>query len=70
MNPLTLATEGFLDSPLSIVTGGYIYQATVVDGGGNSRVITGRNKTELERQLREDEEILEIVMVAIQQGII
>jgi len=77
INPLSVALEGYLNDPLAIVTSGYILTAEVgvpVGGGGSGhkskRTITGKSVADLQAQLKDDEEIITIILAAIQQGII
>lgn len=77
ISPIDVATSGYLNTPLAIAADGYIYEATVVirsddpeTGGGSSRTIQGKSVDLIKQQMREDEEIIQIVLVAIQQGII
>ena len=74
VSPIDVATQGYLNSPLSVAVDGYLIievDAVVDRGGGSSaktrtyRTLPGETlESWKERMMREDEEILEIIIVA------
>jgi len=76
IRPLSVATRGYLDGVDGVATRGYIYIATVgvvsPSGGstGKTRTVKGRTVESIQQQLREDEEIITIVMAAIEQDLL
>jgi len=78
-SPIDVVTEGYLNSPLSVATDGYIYIATVgvIDKGhkysgsaGKTRKVKGKSVAEIRKQLRQNEQIIEVVLAMIEQDII
>jgi hypothetical protein len=70
-SPLDIATAGYLNSPLAVAAEGYIYIATVKTvGSGDTRQIQGKSVEHIRQQMRDDEEIVTIILAAIQHGII
>lgn len=77
INPLTVTTAGYLDYPLCVSTGGYVCVTAIVTlpGGGytsRSSLLPSyeRDKIPFEQLVREDEELIAIVIAAVTKGII
>jgi len=70
IRPLDVVTEGYLNSPLSVATSGYLYIAIVSDSGGHKRNVYAPSEELLKRRIRDDEEVIQIIVMAVQSGII
>lgn len=69
ISPLNVATDGYLDSPLSVATSGYLYIAIVQDNTGHKRAVYYNDEQELQRKIRDDEEVVLILTLANNLGI-
>ncbi|MGB1743061.1 MAG: hypothetical protein ACPHHR_09445 [Cycloclasticus sp.] len=73
INPLAVATDGYLNGVLGMATSGYIvigvFQTTTGGGGTKTRTVYAPSLDELEALRRDDEEILTIIVAATKIGI-
>jgi hypothetical protein len=77
INPLLVATDGYLPGPttLSIAVNGYLGAGVIVEkpeyrGGGQRGDAWDLEKFEEDLLIREDEELLEIIIMALTSGVI
>lgn len=77
INPLLVATDGYVPgaTTLSIAVNGYLGGGAIVEkpeyrGGGQRGGAWDREKFEDDLLIREDEELLEIIILALTSGVL
>lgn len=70
ISPFDVATGGYFSGPLSVAVDGYLYVAVVEDNNGSRRTIRAQSEERLRRQIRDEEEIISFIVMAISEGII
>ena len=63
ISPIDMATDGYLNSPLSVATDGYLHILLDVRGGTSDKA---KRMLLMAKLRREDEEILAIILAAVE----